>query len=74
LGLIRAITEYLADPLVRLDPQRLRPMLPCFRAAFDALTAWIEDGQQPPASRTVPRPAGNGATDPALLNSCSLAP
>jgi len=62
------------DSLVGLDPERLRPMLPCFRAAFDALTAWIEDGQQPPASRTVPRPAGNGATDPALLNSCSLAP
>ena len=60
------------DSLVGLDPQRLRPMLPCFRTAFDALTAWVEDGQQPPASTTVPRPAGDGATDPALLNSCSL--
>jgi hypothetical protein len=60
------------DSLVGLDPQRLRPMLPCFRTAFDALTAWVEDREKPPASTTVPRPAGNGATDPALLNTCSL--
>ena len=60
------------DSLVTLDPQHLRPMLPCFRSAFDALTAWVEEGAQPPASTTVPRPAGNGATDAALLNSCSL--
>jgi hypothetical protein len=63
------------DSLVGRDPQRLRPMLPCFRAAFDALTAWVEDPcQEPPASATVPRPAGIGATDPELLNSCSLSP
>jgi hypothetical protein len=60
------------DSLVGVDPQRLRPLLPCFRTAFDALTAWVEDRQEPPASTTVPRPEGNGATDPALLNSCSL--
>ena len=60
------------DSLVDRDPERLRPMLPCARTAFDALTAWVEDGEEPPASTTVPRPAGNGATDPALLNSCSL--
>ncbi len=60
------------DSLMHLDPEHLRPMLPCFRAAFDALTAWVEDGQEPPPSATVPRPAGNGATDPALLNGCSL--
>ncbi|SFU09889.1 hypothetical protein SAMN05660657_05666, partial [Geodermatophilus amargosae] len=57
---------------VGIDPQRLRPMLPCFRTAFDALTAWVEDRERPPASTTVPRPAGDGATDPALLNTCSL--
>jgi hypothetical protein len=61
------------DSLMALDPDHLRPMLPCFRTAFDALTAWVEDRQEPPASATVPRPAGNGATDPALLNTCSLA-
>ncbi|WNV73967.1 tannase/feruloyl esterase family alpha/beta hydrolase [Geodermatophilus sp. DSM 44513] len=60
------------DSLVGLDPERLRPMLPCFRTAFDALTAWVEDREKPPASTTVPRPAGNGATDPALLDTCAL--
>ena len=60
------------DSLMALDPDHLRPMLPCFRTAFDALTAWVEDGQEPPASTTVPRPEGNGASDPALLNTCSL--
>ena len=60
------------DSLMHLDPEHLRPMLPCFRTAFDALTAWVEDGREPPPSATIPRPAGNGATDPALLNSCSL--
>jgi hypothetical protein len=60
------------DSLMHLDPEHLRPMLPCFRSAFDALTAWVEDGQEPPPSATIPRPAGNGATDPALLNTCSL--
>ena len=60
------------DSLMALDPEHLRPMLPCFRTAFDALTAWVEDREEPPASATVPRPAGNGATDPALLNTCSL--
>lgn len=53
-----------------LDPEHLRPMLPCFQTAFDALTAWVQDGREPPPSATVPRPAGNGATD--LLNDCSL--
>jgi len=60
------------DSLVAADAQHLRPMLPCFRTAFDALTAWVEEGEQPPASADVPRPPGNGATDPALLNTCSL--
>ena len=60
------------DSLMALDPEHLRPMLPCFRTAFDALIDWVEDRQEPPASTTVPRPAGNGATDPALLNTCSL--
>jgi len=60
------------DSLMALDPDHLRPMLPCFRTAFDALVSWVQARQEPPASATVPRPAGNGATDPALLNSCTL--
>jgi hypothetical protein len=60
------------DSLMAYDPEHLRPMLPCFRTAFDALVGWVEDRQAPPANATVPRPDGNGATDPALLDSCSL--
>ena len=59
------------DSLVRLDPEHVRPMLPCFRTAFDALTGWVEKRQQPPPSTTVRRPAGNGTADP-LLNACAL--
>jgi len=60
------------DSLVHLDPEHLRPMLPCFRTASDALIAWVKDGQEPPPSGTVPRPASNGAVDPALLDTRSL--
>jgi len=48
----------------------LRPMLPCVRAAIDALAAWVELGQAPPASHTIARP--QGASPSALANSCSL--
>src|SRR5437763_2430321 len=48
----------------------LRPILPCARAALDALVAWVEQGIQPPASHTIPRPAG--ATTDQLANECSL--
>jgi hypothetical protein len=60
------------DSLVGLDPANLRPMLPCFRTAFDALTAWVEDREEPPASATVQRPTGDATSDPELLGSCSL--
>jgi hypothetical protein len=33
----------------------VRPMLPCFRSAFDAMTGWVERGITPPTSRTVSR-------------------
>ncbi|HZU40311.1 MAG TPA: alpha/beta hydrolase domain-containing protein, partial [Solirubrobacteraceae bacterium] len=48
----------------------LRPILPCARAALDALSAWVERGQAPPPSGTIPRPAGASATE--LANVCSL--
>ncbi|MFE7119064.1 tannase/feruloyl esterase family alpha/beta hydrolase, partial [Streptomyces sp. NPDC057654] len=54
------------DGLYAAHPALVRPMLPCFRAAFDALTAWTEHGAAPPPSRTVPRTGG----DP--VNSCAL--
>ncbi len=61
------------DSLVTLDPEHLRPMLPCYRTAFDAMTEWVEEREAPPASGTAARPPGNGANDPALLDHCSLA-
>jgi len=48
----------------------LRPILPCARAAIDALTAWVELGVSPPASHTIARP--QGATPQQLANECSL--
>ena len=37
------------DGLYPAYPDRLRPLLPCARDAFDLLTAWVEDGVAPPA-------------------------
>jgi len=48
----------------------LRPMLPCVRAALDALALWVEGGVEPPPSHTIPRP--QGATPDQLANVCSL--
>ena len=50
-------------------PDRLRPILPCYRRAFDALTAWVEQGTPPPPSRTVPDPKAGD-----VVNECSLRP
>jgi|SRR5215211_6507723 len=36
--------------------EKLRPMLPCYRAAFEALEKWVEKGIDPPQSQTVPKP------------------
>ncbi|MGZ3114163.1 tannase/feruloyl esterase family alpha/beta hydrolase [Streptomyces sp. H62] len=55
------------DGLYDTHPDRLRPILPCYRSAFDALTAWVERGTPPPADRTVGRPA-----DGDVVNSCAL--
>ncbi|WP_019891407.1 tannase/feruloyl esterase family alpha/beta hydrolase [Streptomyces purpureus] len=56
-----------ADGLYDTYPDRLRPILPCYRSAFTALTAWVEKGASPPASRTVARPS-----DGDVVNSCGL--
>ncbi len=55
------------DALVPAFPDRLRPLLPCARTGFDALTAWVEDGTAPPADATVPRPTSGD-----LLHTCTL--
>ncbi len=54
------------DGLYDTYPDRLRPLLPCYRSAFVALTAWVEHGTPPPADHTVPRRPGD------LVNSCPL--
>jgi hypothetical protein len=48
-------------------PNLLRPMLPCFQDAFDALEEWTIDGERPPVSHLVTR-------DPSvdLVNTCTL--
>ncbi|TDQ05548.1 3HB-oligomer hydrolase 3HBOH [Labedaea rhizosphaerae] len=40
------------DGLVDAYPDRLRPLAPCFRSAFSALTGWL-GGTQPPPSSTI---------------------
>ncbi|MFI9123067.1 tannase/feruloyl esterase family alpha/beta hydrolase [Streptomyces bikiniensis] len=55
------------DGLYDTYPDRLRPILPCYRSAFDALTRWVEEGATPPADRTIARPAGGD-----VVNSCAL--
>ncbi|MFI7412676.1 tannase/feruloyl esterase family alpha/beta hydrolase [Streptomyces sp. NPDC049627] len=55
------------DGLYDTHPDRLRPVLPCYRSAFDTLVSWVERGTRPPADHTVGRPA-NGD----VVNSCAL--
>jgi len=45
--------------------EKLRPMLPCYKAAFDRLVDWVENEVSPPNSQTVPKPEGD------VVNSCS---
>ncbi|GGX68668.1 tannase/feruloyl esterase family alpha/beta hydrolase [Streptomyces fructofermentans] len=55
------------DGLYDSFPERLRPILPCYRSAFAALTGWVERDTPPPADRTVGRPASGD-----VVNSCAL--
>ncbi|MCZ4603661.1 tannase/feruloyl esterase family alpha/beta hydrolase [Streptomyces sp. Lzd4kr] len=55
------------DGLYDTYPDRLRPILPCYRSAFDALISWVERGTRPPADHTVGRPASGD-----VVNSCTL--
>ncbi len=55
------------DGLYSTFPDRLRPMLPCARAAFTKLTQWVENGRKPPRDGLYARPDEGD-----LVNSCRL--
>lgn len=55
------------DGLYDAFPDRLRPILPCFRSAFVALESWVDNRVPPPAGATLPRPASGD-----LANTCTL--
>lgn len=54
------------------DPHHteLRPILPCFLTALDALDVWITNGHEPPPSGTIPFPADQSPEERA--NTCTL--
>src|SRR5215211_2642770 len=58
------------DEYPRVGPTALRPILPCYRAAFVELEEWVENKgnkPEPPGNTTVPNPqSGNEA------NNCSI--
>src|SRR5690606_5877670 len=54
------------DGLHDAYPDRLRPLLPCMRAAFTALEDWTRDGRTPPEERHAP-PAFRGRPREHLL-------
>jgi hypothetical protein len=53
------------DGLADSQPTTLRPILPCYRAAFRHLTAWVTSRTEPPPSQTIPRPDSGD-----LANTC----
>jgi hypothetical protein len=57
------------DQLYDVFPDKLRPIAPCYRAAFIALESWVETKgrNKPPTSKTIVRP-GNGD----VANECRL--
>jgi hypothetical protein len=48
--------------------EKLRPILPCYRAAFKALEKWVEDEKPPPKIETVPKPSPDEGVD--IVNAC----
>jgi hypothetical protein len=56
------------DQLYDEFPSRLRPIAPCYRAAFVALETWVEGkgNRRPPDSKRIPREGAD------LANQCSL--
>lgn len=57
------------DGLYPAYPDLLRPILPCYRAAFAAMENWVDRQDAPPPSATLPRPS-----DGDVVNTCDLQP
>ncbi|MDB5838893.1 MAG: LigA [Herminiimonas sp.] len=57
------------DQLYDVFPDKLRPIAPCYRAAFIALETWVETKgrSKPPESKTIARPVSGD-----LANECKL--
>jgi dienelactone hydrolase len=55
------------DGLFDRYPDRVRPMLPCYRAAFKALTDWVEAGRSPSGPADVAAPSGGDS-----VNRCTV--
>ena len=55
------------DGLYNDYPNRLRPILPCYRAAFEAMEQWVENDRKPPRSRFISKPDGGG-----VVNRCRI--
>ena len=47
--------------------EKLRPMLPCYRAAFDRLVEWVEEEKLPPDNKTILKP---GDKEDYVVNCC----
>ncbi|MDQ6650022.1 MAG: tannase/feruloyl esterase family alpha/beta hydrolase [Actinomycetota bacterium] len=60
------------DSLADVFPSQTRPILPCYRNAFDAMTAWVETGAAPPPSGVVPATGIGTLGGPDLANTCAL--
>lgn len=59
------------DPEFR---EKIRPMLPCYRATFDALEKWVEEGTKPPPNHSIGKPEVRNAEDRVdiIVNGCTL--
>ena len=55
------------DSLYNTYPDQIRPILPCYRDAFEVLTDWVEDRDRPPASGTIAKPESGD-----VVNTCSV--
>ncbi|MGH3467940.1 MAG: tannase/feruloyl esterase family alpha/beta hydrolase [Thermocrispum sp.] len=55
------------DGLYDDHPDKLRPILPCYRAAFIAMEQWVERHQRPAPNGSIPKPESGD-----VVNECAL--